>query len=195
MSATTNPGLHAFIHGRAPVGWVDEIHAHADTELDATTAGHIAAWADADVDLAHMAGSYAVRPEAAPCAVPQPGEAATELGADTGRPAPLSLARRALIAHLQRRSANVADERRRYEDAGAIGPIFKRNSIQLQLDLMARIRALQEGAPLTRTIATALVALASGALLVLAACGGGGSDEEPQPRQPADCAKTPELCK
>jgi ElaB/YqjD/DUF883 family membrane-anchored ribosome-binding protein len=38
-------------------------------------------------------------------------------------------------------------------------------------------------------------AITAAAGLVLAACGGGGSDEEPQPRPQVDCAKTPEQCK
>lgn len=46
-----------------------------------------------------------------------------------------------------------------------------------------------------RTLFTTLCALVSVAGLVLSACGGGGSEEEPQPRPQLDCAKTPEQCK
>lgn len=41
-----------------------------------------------------------------------------------------------------------------------------------------------------------LLATAGLAALFTSSCGGGGSqDEEPQPRPPLDCAKTPEQCK
>lgn len=48
-----------------------------------------------------------------------------------------------------------------------------------------------------RTLTTYLIALAGCAALVLSACGGGGCNpcEQPEPRPPVDCAKTPELCK
>jgi hypothetical protein len=121
-------------------------------------------------------------------------EACTELGANAGPPPP-GLLRRAVIAGLTRRREIVADERHRYEAAGAIGAMYHRNSLQMQLELMARIRALKEGAPMKRTLSTFLIALTGCLALVLGACGGGGTDEEPQPRPQVDCAKTPELCK
>lgn len=46
-----------------------------------------------------------------------------------------------------------------------------------------------------RTLATILCAVVGVVSLVLSACGGGGTDEEPQPRPALDCAKTPEQCK
>lgn len=48
------------------------------------------------------------------------------------------------------------------------------------------------------TLCTVLVAVAAAATLVLSACGGGClncKDEQPEPRPPVDCAKTPEACK
>lgn len=42
---------------------------------------------------------------------------------------------------------------------------------------------------------TLLIAAVAIAALVLAACGGGGTDEEPQPHRPVDCKARPELCK
>ena len=42
---------------------------------------------------------------------------------------------------------------------------------------------------------TSVIAAIGCASLVLAACGGGGSSEEPTPHPQIDCAKTPEQCK
>lgn len=126
-----------------------------------------------------------------------PAEACTELGAGTAEAAP-SLVRRAHIRFFERRFTVVADERHRYEAAGVIGAVYHRNSMQQQLLLMERIRALKEGAPIKRTLSTALIAIAGAANLLLAGCGGGClncNEEQPEPRPPVDCAKTPELCK
>jgi hypothetical protein len=130
-----------------------------------------------------------------------PAEACTELGADT-QPVRPGLIARLRIAHLSERAACVADERQRYESLGWVGPRYRLESYSQQRQLMTRVRELSAGTPPTRrrpawrrTLATALVAVSGAAGLVLAACGGGGTDEEPAPRPPVDCVKTPELCK
>jgi hypothetical protein len=122
-------------------------------------------------------------------------EACTELGADAV-PSRLSVFRRALIAGLERRVAIVADERERYEEVEAIGPIYRRNSLQQQLQLMERIRALKEGAPMKRAISTLLIAVSGAIVLTLGACGGGGDQgEQQEPHPPVNCQAKPEACK
>jgi hypothetical protein len=132
---------------------------------------------------------------------PQPAEACTELGADTA-PTPPSLWRRLQIARLRYAIACLKAERDHYRGLGWVGPIYLRESYAQQHRLMARITRLQAvpagrgRAPAwRRTLATALVAVSGAAGLVLAACGGGGTDEEPAPRPQVDCDKTPEQCK
>jgi hypothetical protein len=129
-----------------------------------------------------------------PAGWPMPAEACTELGADDGAPH-LGLLRRAVIAGLEDRRLTVIDELERYEDAGRVGPIYQRNSLAQQLQLMQQIRELQAGAPLKRTPSTFVVAIVGAVALVLGGCGGGGDDPQPEPRPLVDCAKTPELCK
>lgn len=78
-----------------------------------------------------------------------PAEACTELGAGTASPPPrLGLLRRAHIALLERRLAIVRDERDRYEQVGAIGPVYAHNSLQQQFGLMARIAQLKGEPPI-----------------------------------------------
>lgn len=111
-------------------------------ELTPQAAAAITCWADIHGELDHLAGCY--------CAVasdlPRPflaAEACTELGAHAEQPPRLSLWRRLRVRLLERRLAIVIDERQRYDEAGAIGPIYRRNSLQLQHQLMGRIRALK----------------------------------------------------
>lgn len=131
---------------------------------------------------------------------PCPAEACTELGADTA-PAPLGLVLRLRIAVLRWQVDCLTAEREHYRCLGWVGPIYLRESYAEQRRLMSRISRLQ-AVPATRhapawrrTVGTALAAIVSAAGLVLAACGGGGSDEEPQPRPGVDCKAHPEACK
>ncbi len=154
----------------------------------------VSAWAEVDAALTRLADCYA----AAACDIPRTlfaAEACTEVGDHTDAPR-LGLMRRAVIAGLERRFAIVADERQRYEEAGAIGPIYHRNSMQQQLQLMERIRALKEGAPMKRAISTLFVAVGGAIVLTLGACGGGGDQgEQPKPHPQVDCKAKPEACK
>lgn len=52
--------------------------------------------------------------------------------------------RRLLAWLLRRRAAAIRAERRQYEAAGAIGPIFQFNSIRQELELLIRARRLEE---------------------------------------------------
>lgn len=154
----------------------------------------MSAWAEVDAALTRLAGCYAAAAREVPC--PRfAAEACTEVGDHTDAPR-LGLMRRAVIAGLERRFAIVADERHRYEEADAIGPIYHRNSMQQQLQLMERIRALKEGAPMKRAISTLFIAVSGAIVLTLGACGGGGDQgEQPEPHPPANCQAKPEACK
>jgi len=114
-------GLRAFIHGGQLPGALP---------------------ADRDADLTFLAGCY----DSSARDLPRPlmaAEACTELGAGTAPPR-LGLLRRFHVAVLERRLDIVRDERYRYEQAGAIGPAYHRNSLLMQLQLMARIRELRD---------------------------------------------------
>lgn len=120
-------GLRAFIHGGKLPG--------------ALPADLAAISADRDADLTFLAGCY----DSSARDLPRPlmaAEACTELGAGTA-PTRLGLLRLFHVAVLERRLDIVRDERDRYERLGAIGPTYHRNSLVLQLQLMARIRELR----------------------------------------------------
>ncbi len=128
------------------------LYQHADDREPDFSA--IAVQADIDTDMCYLDGCYAgcgvcdpLSEAHGPIAAfdqfpPAPAEACTELGADTTPPR-LGLLRRLHIAFLERRLDIVRDERDRYAHAGVIGPTYHRNSLQLQLQLMARIRELR----------------------------------------------------
>lgn len=132
----------------------------------------------------------------------QAAEACTDLGAAGARTRPVLWAR-LRIALLRWHLACVRDELRHYSALGWVGPVYLRESNAEQRRLMARIRRLQDAStaprhpmpPGPRVLLTVVVAFVGAAGLALASCGGGGSAEEPQPRPPMDCAKTPEQCK
>lgn len=120
------------------------VHAITRPELTPQAAAAITCWADIDGELDHLAGCY--------CAVasdlPRPllaAEACTEIGAHAApaEPPRLGFWRRLRVRHLERRLAIVIDGRERYDEAGAIGPVYRRNSLQQQHQLMARIRELK----------------------------------------------------
>ncbi|KQY83720.1 hypothetical protein [Pelomonas sp. Root1444] len=137
-----------------------------------------------------------------------PAEACTELGADTAPARPGLLRRivlRLRIAGLHWAIECVAGEREHSRELRWVGPIYLRESYAQQRRLMSRAARLQaqlgpaRPAPAPRrqrlTLATALIAIGGAVGLVLAACGGGGTDEQPAPRPQIDCPKTPEQCK
>lgn len=161
--------------------------------MSPATAAAITSWADVDTELDHLAGCYC----AAAADLPRPlmaAEACTELGHDAGQ-ARLSWLRRAVIAGLERRRLIVIDERDRYEAVGYIGPIYRRNSLVQQLELMEQIRSLQQGQPMRRTLSTAVLAVVGAIAITLGGCGGGGDEEQPQRHPPVDCQAKPEQCK
>lgn len=134
LSITANvPGLSAWLH-RGP-------HDEAD-ELTAQSAAGISAWADIDSGIGHLAMACDCGCETVLVRGGLGAEACTSIGSHTAPPR-LGLLRRLHIACLERRLDIVRDERDRYAHAGAIGPTYHRNSLLLQLQLMARIRELQ----------------------------------------------------
>lgn len=134
VAVTAHPaGLAAWLR-RSPDDGADE--------LTASQAVAITGLADIDTDMGYLDGCWcgcAVEPEPLRRL---PAEACTELGADTAPPR-LGLLRRLHIALLERRLDIVRDEHDRYTHAGYIGPVYHRNSLQMQLQLMARIRELR----------------------------------------------------
>lgn len=128
------PGLSAWL--RRASG-----HDHADG-ISSAQASAISAWADIDSDLGHLAVPCECGCEAVVMPAGIAAEACSDIGSHTTPPR-LSLLRRMHISLVERRLDIVRDERDRYSHAGVIGPIYHRNSLVAQINLMKRIRELR----------------------------------------------------
>lgn len=74
--------------------------------------------------------------------------------------------------------------------------VTRHRTVQQELDNLSPALPPRTAAPGRIALLTAVAAITSAAGLVLAACGGGGSDEEPQQPTPGvDCQAKPEQCK